>query len=335
MVNHQFFDFLVIGNISTEFIVDLNHRPHNDLLAGPALYAAGGIRCWNERVALIGKTHESHRYELQRMQKRYLLDIEGVSLSPKNHESIQFIGYLSPHEVFSGNPVPFYASRKIEFPRGLIGFDFSTGDDLSDKPVKFLHEDFPIHYRDITAALVCKTDLPTQLQLTSLLQKGPTRILVLQASDKYMLKDQYENMPILLKDTTAFITNERQLYSLFQNRSQDRWEMITALASLKCEHVLVEDTNFGFFLFNQHSGKRLHMPAYPAPINDPTGYQESFCGGFTAGIKRKYDPVEALICGIVSASFTMEGSGAFYCADAYPSLVQSRFNYSRKMLKVL
>ncbi len=335
MVNHQFFDFMVIGNISTEYIVDLNNRAHNGLLAGSALYAAGGIRCWNERIALISKTNENHRLGLQHLHKRYLVDIEGVSFPSNIPESPHFIGYLSPHEVFCGNPVPFYASRKIEFPKGLIGDNLPTGSALPTRSMKYLRQDFPIHYRDITAALVCKSDLPTQLQLTSLLQKGPTKILVIQASDEYMHKDQYENMPVLLKDITAFFANEYQLASLFQNRSRDKWEMITILAGLGCEHVLIEDANFGYYLFDRHSGKRIHVPAYPASINDPTGHQESFCGGFMAGIKRNFDPVEALLCGTVSASFTTEGSGPFYCADAYPSLIQSRFNFARKLVKVL
>ncbi len=333
MVNYHFFDFLIIGNISTEFIVDLNNRPHNDLLGGSALYAAGGTRCWCDRIALISKTHHTHARRLQTLHKRYLVDIEGIKYPAGQAETKHFFGYLSPHEVFCGNPVPFYASRKIEFPKGLLDYASAYDRTPAARMNKFLLEDFPIQYRDICTALVCKCSLPIQLQLTSLLQKFATTRLILQASDDYMQLEHFEMMPMLLKDVTAFIATERQVIKLFQNRLHDKWEMLESLAKMGCENVIVEDSNFGHTLFQKLTGKRTHIPAYPAPLNDPTGYQESFCGGFMAGIKRDLDPIEGLLCGAISASFTAEGSGPFYCADAYPSLMQSRFNFAKKLIK--
>ena len=52
------------------------------------------------------------------------------------------------------------------------------------------------------------------------------------------------------------------------------------------------------------------VPAYSARMTDPTGAGDSFCGGFLAGYKKTYDPLQAALYGNVSASLKIEGSGA-------------------------
>ncbi|MHB8089871.1 MAG: hypothetical protein ACYDH2_16650 [Anaerolineaceae bacterium] len=59
----------------------------------------------------------------------------------------------------------------------------------------------------------------------------------------------------------------------------------------------------------------------------------SFCGGFLAGFKKNYDAIEALTHGIVSASFTCEGSNPFFGADAIPGLHQNRLKLVRELVK--
>ena len=48
-------------------------------------------------------------------------------------------------------------------------------------------------------------------------------------------------------------------------------------------------------------------------LADPTGAGDAFCGGFLAGYRQTYDPVQAVLHGSVSASLVVEGSGAFLC----------------------
>jgi sugar/nucleoside kinase (ribokinase family) len=74
---------------------------------------------------------------------------------------------------------------------------------------------------------------------------------------------------------------------------------------------------------------------YPVNLIDPTGILESFCGGYLAGIKKNFDPLEALLWGTVSASFTGEGTGPFYGVDSVPGLIQSRFNFASELVKNL
>jgi ribokinase len=79
-------------------------------------------------------------------------------------------------------------------------------------------------------------------------------------------------------------------------------------------------------LYDAVAKKHWEIPAYPAGLNDPTGAGDSFCGGFLAGYQKTFDPVRAVLFGSVSASLTIEGSGAFHALDALPGLAQARLD---------
>ena len=59
-------------------------------------------------------------------------------------------------------------------------------------------------------------------------------------------------------------------------------------------------------------------------VVNPTGAGDAFCGGFLAGYRETYDPLEAALCGNISASLVVEGSGPFYALDVWPGLAEAR-----------
>jgi sugar/nucleoside kinase (ribokinase family) len=66
---------------------------------------------------------------------------------------------------------------------------------------------------------------------------------------------------------------------------------------------------------------------------DPTGAGDAFCGGFLAGYRRTYDPLEAVLFGNISASLVVEGTGPFYALDALPGLAQARLDALRQSVR--
>jgi ribokinase len=66
---------------------------------------------------------------------------------------------------------------------------------------------------------------------------------------------------------------------------------------------------------------------------DPTGAGDSFCGGFLAGYKKTYDPLQAALYGNVSASLKVEGSGAFYPLDVLPGLAEARLHALKDLVR--
>ncbi|MBA4384644.1 MAG: hypothetical protein C0410_07900 [Anaerolinea sp.] len=329
----EFFDFLVVGDIATEFIIDLRNQSHPNVLGGSLLYAAGGLRCWTDRIAIVSHTSSKNRHVLEKFQRIYKIDFQGVHFHNDSYDDRHFLGYISPNEVVIENPVAFYSSRKLCFPKELAGYEKNDPENQIQARPKYYPDEFPIHYRDISASLICQTSLATQIQLSSILLNASTKNLVIQSSPQYMNLTSFETMPILMKDITAFVTTSDQIRNLFRNRISDLWEMADFLCSLGCGYVIISDEVNGFILYDRKSNLRIQAPSYPIEQIDPTGMLASFSGGFLAGFKKNYDPLEALTLGIVSASFTCEGSRPFYGADAIPELRQNRHKLICELVK--
>jgi len=103
--------------------------------------------------------------------------------------------------------------------------------------------------------------------------------------------------------------------------------MVAELDVFGCEMIIIiTDRNY-FLLWDRTSRKKYEVPLYPSTIYDPTGLQDSFCGGFISGLRANQNPINAVLQGSISASFTVEGVGPFYCMDALPKLVQARKEY--------
>ena len=102
--------------------------------------------------------------------------------------------------------------------------------------------------------------------------------------------------------------------------------MAEALGDHGCEFIVIKRGARGQMLYDSISKKHWEVPAYAARGIDLTGAGDSFCGGFLAGYQKTYDPVQAVLHGSISASLTIEGSGAFHALEALPGLAQARID---------
>jgi sugar/nucleoside kinase (ribokinase family) len=100
--------------------------------------------------------------------------------------------------------------------------------------------------------------------------------------------------------------------------------MAETLASYGCEIIVIKRGVRGQLLYDSATRKHYEVPAYDVESVDPTGVGDAFCGGFLAGYRRTFDPVQAAIHGNISASLVMEGQGPFFALDSLPSLAQAR-----------
>ena len=119
-------------------------------------------------------------------------------------------------------------------------------------------------------------------------------------------------MRVLLAGLTTFLPSEEELRRLFWGETHDLWEMAAAVGEYGCEIVVVKRGGQGQAIFDVKGNHKWEVPAYPARPADPTGAGDAFCGGYLAGFRKTYDPLQAALYGNVSASLKVEGSGAFY-----------------------
>jgi ribokinase len=120
---------------------------------------------------------------------------------------------------------------------------------------------------------------------------------------------------------------------LFHGRKTDLWEMMEVISDCGCEIVVVKRGERGQLVYDRATNSRWEISAYPARVVDPTGAGDSFCGGFLAGYRRTYDPLQAVLYGSISASLTVEGSGAMYALEALPGLAQARLEALKESVR--
>jgi sugar/nucleoside kinase (ribokinase family) len=102
--------------------------------------------------------------------------------------------------------------------------------------------------------------------------------------------------------------------------------MVAAIGQFGCEIVVVKRGSNGQTVFDVPGKHAWEIPAYPGRPADPTGVGDAFCGGFLAGYKQSYDPLQAALHGNVSASLKLEGSGAFYPLSVLAGLAEARLD---------
>jgi len=137
----------------------------------------------------------------------------------------------------------------------------------------------------------------------------------------------------LLAGVTAFLPSEEELRGLFWGQTYDLWEMLLAIGQYGVEVVVAKRGASGQAVLDVPGKHRWEIPAYPARLADPTGAGDAFCGGFLAGFKKTYDPLEAAIHGNVAASLAVEGSGALYALGVAPGLADARLGVIRDLVR--
>ena len=99
--------------------------------------------------------------------------------------------------------------------------------------------------------------------------------------------------------------------------------------------VVVKRGGQGQAVFDVKGRHKWEVPAYPARPADTTGAGDAFCGGYLAGFKRTYDPLQAALYGNVSASLKLEGSGAFYPLEVLPGLAEARLSALKDLVRMV
>ena len=66
---------------------------------------------------------------------------------------------------------------------------------------------------------------------------------------------------------------------------------------------------------------------------DPNGAGDAFCGGFLAGYRLTYEPLQAALYGNIAASLVVEGNGPFFALDALPGLAGARLEALRQSVR--
>ncbi len=330
--------FIVAGKMRREFLLPPSGVPLVDVPGGNVLYAAGGLGLWDSRIGLLARIGEDYPQDWLRTLEKLGWDAGGVHILPEALDLRYFRAWTDPYHMEVNNPLAHFARLGMTFPKALLGYqppaeaedDRKTIQTASPRPA-----DMPAEYAAAHTAHICPLDYATTCRLLSSFREQNITSLTMDPSAGYMIASAFEDVRSLIQGVTAFLTSEEKLRTLFWGRTDDLWQMTEALGSFGCELIVIKRAARGQMLYDAASKKRWEIPAYPARVFDLSGAGDSFCGGFAAGYQKTYDPVQAVLYGGVSASLTIEGSGALHILDTLPGLAQARLdNLSRLVREV-
>lgn len=333
MKNATIIDCITVGRIFRQTIVSLDRRIHERMLAGPVLYAAAGARSAMEHVGIISAVAATERESLSKMLASYKIDGSEVITSDGKTGVEQFLGYASPNAPASEQLIPFFAAMQMSLPQSLKAIEFEPSS-RQNLP-RYYPAAFSPFYYDVSAAHLCAAEVDHQVKVSTLLNKSAISVLTLRSHPASMIPANWEKMMNLMSGLTVFITTSAELSALFTNREIDLMDIAAILHKYGCEYLVLLQNAEGYLLMDLHTMKRHQIPVYPTEVIDPTGMDETFCGGLLAELRQSHDPIKAALRGSVVASIKGEGSGPFFLLDAMPGLIDARMARIQEWVKQL
>ena len=328
--------FVIAGCLNRDTILPVVGEPRVDVLGGNLPYAAVGLKLWGETSGLVARIDEDFPLKWLDHFEALGFDLSGLRVLPEPIDARRFMAHADSQTTHYQNPVQHFAERGLPFPPILLGYrprDAEQKSRQTPSSQSIQLSDVPKHYLEASAVHICPIDYLSHMILPAVFRQGMATTITLSSHPGYMSTSFWEEIPGLLSEITAFVTTEEEIRTLFQGRETDLWQMVIALGDYGPEFILVRTAASGYYLYDRLSQKRWIVPIYPSKVVDPTGIEDGFAGGFLAGYRQFYDPLEAALRGSIAASFVMEGGGVFYALDALPSLVEMRLSALRDLVR--
>jgi sugar/nucleoside kinase (ribokinase family) len=321
--------FIFAGQLSRDYVILPSGKALLDVPGGNVVYAAAGLALWEPSPppGIIARVGEDYPHGWLEQFAERGLDTRGVRVLPNAVDVRAFYAYDGLQARSQDDPVTHFSRLGLPFPKELLAYRSPQGQ--MDSRIRLLatslrQGDIPSDFMDANAAHLCPLDYLTHSVLPAVLRQANFSIVTLDPSPGYMNPTYWDDVPALVTGLTAFLPSEEEARSLFHGRTSDVWEMAEGLAAYGCEIVVIKRGETGQILYDRGSRTRWEVPSYPSRVVDPSGAGDAFCGGFLAGYRRTYDPLQAVMYGSIASSLVVEGNGPFYALDALPGLAEAR-----------
>ena len=323
-----------VGDLRREFILTSADEWILDSPGGSLLYACGGYLVWEPRLypGILTRVGEDYPQNWLEDFVDRGIDVSGVSVLPRSMDLRDCILLEGGNKHRVENHLSYLSQREAALPPGLIGCT-SHWPPISTRAARqetaVLEKDIPVLYQSATGAHICPQDFLSHSLMPALLRSKGFSTITLDPCSSYMTPDYFGDFPSLIPGLTAILPSEEDLRDLYKGKPFRLWEIASALGHYGCEIVVIKRGAAGQYLYESATERKWEIPAYPARVINTNGVGDAFCGGFLAGFRRHFDPLEAVLYGSVSASLTMEGHGPFFGLDALPGLADARLEVLR------
>jgi sugar/nucleoside kinase (ribokinase family) len=320
---------LIVGELRREFSLYLDEKWVQDAPGGNALYAAAGYLIWEKQEVpgICTRVGEDFHHSWLEDFKERGINTEGVVVLPRALDLR--VCYVQEGDQVRevDDPVAFFSRAGLALPPALIGY--SRPEKISpsrrvSRDTAVRESDLPPAYLTATGAHLCPLDYLSHNLLPAVLRKQGFATLTLDPCPSYMDPAFLGDIPGLMPGLSAFLPSEADLKNLYKGVTADIWEMAQELGRYGCELIIIKGGAAGQYLYDPATERKWSVPSYPARVRNPVGAGDAFCGGFLAGFRRTFDPLQAVLYGSVAASLVVEGSGPFFALDALPGLAEAR-----------
>jgi hypothetical protein len=325
---------IFVGDLRREFILTSEDKWILEAPGGSLVYAAAGYLMWEkeQRPGILTRVGEDYpEIWLEDFQARGI-DARGITVLPHAMDLRSCTILEGNSALCEQDPVVVLSRRGVSLPSELLGYKnlWPPKTTRTERlPFAIREAEISDNYKTATGAHICPLDYLSHSLLPAMLRGWSFSTITLDPCSSYMTPEFFGDFPTLIPGLTAIFPAEEDLRNLYKGKSVDLWEIASDLGHYGCELVIIKRGARGQFLYETNSGKKWEIPAYPARVVDPVGIGDTFCGGFLAGFRRSFDPLEAVLLGSVAASLKIEGHGAFFGLEALPGLAEARLEALR------
>ncbi len=269
----------VFGNLSIDDLVFVDGTTRWNIPGGNAMYAGCGISVWSNMATLVAPVGPDYPKEM--LERRMSL-----SRCPRLPRTLRNWGLYEED-----------GSRQFVFRRAT-----SQWEAFSPTPESALQG-------SQVAAHVAPMPRQVAMSIILALRSTKTGLISVDLDERDLKQPDLRLIAEMMAACDLFLPSRQEAHAIFP--SAEPLEALRRLREMAPETrlIAVKCGADGVIGHPRGASEYIHVPAVPVEPVDVTGGGDSFCGGLLAGFTQKGDAVDALIDGVVSASFCVEGLG--------------------------
>jgi sugar/nucleoside kinase (ribokinase family) len=270
----------IFGNLTIDDLVFADGSTRWAVPGGSAAYAAMGASLWTESVSIVAPIGAD--YPVEALDQR--IDLSRCRRVP---------GTLRNWGLYEDDGQRHFVSRSVT--RNWREFCPDAADARSGRP---------------TAAHIAPMPHGGALELVRELRRSGTLSISLDLDDHDLLGNTgLDAMTELLREVDLFLPSHQDVLAMFPDTSP--LDGLHGLRMLASGVALIAVKCGAEGVIGHVAGTRewVQIPSIDVKVVDVTGAGDAFCGGVLASYAQQSDPIEALLCGAVTASFCVEGFG--------------------------
>jgi sugar/nucleoside kinase (ribokinase family) len=329
---------LIVGGLSIDTITDATGDTQLAVPGGNAIYAAIGARMWGVSPRVVGLVGDDYPSAWLDELSQAGIDATGVQRVPGPHQNRFAVRYRAdgerePHVpatafAAAGLPLPAVLERMAEL-LSTDGNTWRTNDETRTVAWRTRPDAVPPDIRDADACLIVPAALDRQIEWVA------ATLDWLPADAPVLLDPEEEQGRVLtttdlqsvLTGVDVVMPSLRQIAGLLVGQSLTGAARL--LTSLGPRIAAIKLGAEGCLVYDAAGDWERRISPVPTEVRDTTGAGDAFCGGFAAGYLRTHDAFEAALFGTVSASYAIEGYGAFAGLPSDPAEAQHRLQSLR------